>query len=469
MSDTPDPGRTPDVEAAERAVLGTIITSRTAAEAVTAILDGDDCFASAIHQAVYAAVRYLTENGLPLTVEHLTKGGQSVDVPSVLRRLAVAEQGVWRSGQAGVILAGLIECATPSYAAHAQTVLRAARQRRTLAALTSALQIASGPGFDPDDGGDMILKLIGDATAGTVKADLRTQDEILTGVIDQLERGIEPGLRTGYSDLDRVLGGLRPGTLIVVGARPGMGKTIIGGGIAEHVSARLGLPVLFASMEMTAEELMLRRMAATATVPLDSLVRHSLSDGDWDRLNRAHDRLAGSALIVDDEDHVSLAHIRARLRGMERAGNRARMLVIDYLGLFREPKAENRQNAVAELARGCKHLAREFAIPVVLLAQVRRAAESRTDKIPGLSDLRESGEIEQAADVVLLLHREDYYERESPRAGELDVIIAKNRQGPQTTVTLCFQGHYGRIVGMAPEDCDTGREWTPTSMVGGAA
>jgi replicative DNA helicase len=457
MSDTPDPGRTPDVEAAERAVLGTIITSRTAAEAVTAILDQDDCFASGIHQAVYAAVR------------HLTEAGEPCDVPSVLKRLVVAEQGVWRSGQAGVILASLMESATPSYAVHAQTVLRAARQRRTLAALTSAFQVASGPGFDADDGGDMILKLIGDATAGPAKTELRSQAEILSDVVDGLERGIEPGLRTGYSDLDDVLGGLRPGTLIVVGARPGMGKTIIGGGIAEHVSTRLGLPVLFASMEMTAEELMLRRMASTATVPLDSLVRHNLSDDHWDRLNRAHDNLAGSALIVDDQDHVSLAHIRARLRGMERAGNRARMLVIDYLGLFREPKAENRQNAVAALARGCKHLAREFAIPVVLLAQVKRAAEGRADKIPGLSDLRESGEIEQAADVVLLLHREDYYERESPRAGELDVIVAKNRQGPLSTVTLLFQGHYGRIVGLAPEDCDTGREWTPTSMVGGAA
>jgi len=457
MSETPGPGRTPDVEAAERGVLGTIITSRTAAEAVAAILDRDDCFASAIHQAVYAAVRYLTETGEPC------------DVPSVLRHLVAAEQGVWRSGQAGVILAGLMECATPSYAAHAQTVLRAARQRRTLAALTSALQIASSPEFDTDDGGDVILKLIGDATAGPAKAELRTQAEVLTDVIDQLERGIEPGLRTGYSDLDDVLGGLRPGTLTVIGARPGMGKTLIAGGIAEHMSTRLGLPVLFSSMEMTAGELMLRRMAATATVQLDSLVRHNLSDGEWDRINRAHDHLTGSALIVDDQDHVSLPHARARLRGMERSGNPARMYIADYLGLFKEPKAENRQNAVAELARGCKHLAREFGIPVVLLAQLKRASEHRTDKIPGLSDLRESGEIEQAADVVLLLHREDYYERESARAGELDVIVAKNRQGPLTTVTLQFQGHYGRIVSQARENYETGQGWTPSTVVGGTA
>ena len=457
MSETPDPGRTPDVEAAERAVLGTIMTSRTAAEAVTAILDRDDCFGNPIHQAVYAAVQYLTESGEP------------ADVPSVLRRLVAAEHGVWRSGQAGVILAGLLECATPSYAAHAATVLRAARQRRTFAALASALQVTASPDFDPDDGGDMILKLVGDAASGPAREDLRSQAEILNDVVDGLQRGVEPGLRTGFADLDEALGGLRKGTLVVVGARPGMGKTLLGAGIAEHVSTRLGLPVLFASMEMTAEELMLRRMAAAATVPLDSLVRHALTERDWDRISAAHEHLAGSALIVDDEDHVSLAHVRARLRGMERNGAPARMLVIDYLGLFREPKAENRQNAVAELARGCKHLAREFAIPVVLLAQVRRAAESRTDKVPGLSDLRESGEIEQAADVVLLLHREDYYERESPRAGELDVIIAKNRQGPLTTVSLLFQGHYGRIVGLAKADAYERGDWSPTSAVGGAA
>jgi replicative DNA helicase len=154
-----------------------------------------------------------------------------------------------------------------------------------------------------------------------------------------------------------------------------------------------------------------------------------------------------------------MAHIRGRLRAMARTGAAARLLVIDYLGFLAAPKAESRQQAVAELARGAKNLAREFAIPVILLAQLNRGPEARSDKRPLASDLRESGEIEQSADIVILLHRDDLHEPDSPRAGEIDAVIEKNRQGPRCTVTLCFQGHYGRIVSL-------GREWSPTSSIG---
>ena len=160
------------------------------------------------------------------------------------------------------------------------------------------------------------------------------------------------------------------------------------------------------------------------------------------------------SLRVDDTPGVSLAHIRGRLRGMARSGCAARLLVIDYLGLLAEPRTDSRQQAVAALARGAKNIAREFAIPVLLAAQVNRSPEARSDKRPGLADLRESGEIEAAADIVLMLYREDLHEQETAKAGEVDVIISKNRQGPLCTVTMSFQGHYGRIVSM-------GREWSP--------
>ena len=282
-------------------------------------------------------------------------------------------------------------------------------------------------------------------------------------MLSRLEDAGEPGLTTGYTDLDLALGGLRPGNLIVIGGRPGHGKSLLGLCIADHVGTRLGLPVLFSSLEMLEAELTERRISATARVPLYGIVRHQVSDADWDRIHRVQDRLTETSLHVDDTSPASPAHIRGRLRAMARTGKAARLLVIDYLGYMDAPKAESRQQAVAELARAAKNIARDFNIPVILLAQLNRGPESRAEKPPRPSDLRESGEIEQSADIVILLHREDAYEPESPRAGEIDLVLGKNRQGPQTTVTLAFQGHYGRIVSMAREDQDPDN-WSPSAM-----
>ena len=439
MSDI-TPGRGPEFTAAERAVLGSVIGNRARAEIVTGLLDRDDCFGDAEHQAVYAAVKWLTDEGGP------------VDAPSVLARLVATEAGVWRTGQAGVILAGLLEHTSPSYVAHARKVLAGARIRDQASAVTTAMQMVTTAGFDPDAGGDMIRQLIDRAVTGQAAEPLRSQAEMLTDVLDELQRGVTPGVPTGFADLDDAIGSLRPGTLTIIAARPGVGKTAIAMCIADHIASRCGLPVLFSSLEMSPAELMHRRIAATAKVSMDALTKHELSERDWDRINAAHARLASSPLVVDGKEGASLAHIRARLRGLTRGDNPVRAAVINQVGLMDAGRAENRQVAVAGLSRGVKNLAREFNIPVLLLVQINRGPEQRTDKVPAMSDLRESGQLEADADIVLLLHREDYYERESPRAGEVDVIVAKNRQGPQTTVTLAFQGHYSRMVSMAPDD-----------------
>jgi replicative DNA helicase len=297
----------PDVLAAEKAVTGTMLSSRTAAENVLGLLD-EDCFRVNEHRAVFAAVRHVTETG------------GTLDPASVLGRLVAAEQGVWRTGTAGVVLAGLMEHATPAYMAHARTVLTAARTRALASLAPRIAQMTSAPGFDPDEGADRIRRLIDEAAGkGDRAGALRTQAEIFGDVVDQLERGVEPGLRTGYSDLDEATGGLRPGTLTVVGARPGVGKSVLAGCIADHVGTRLGLPVLFASLEMTAAELMHRRIAARARVPLDALTKGHVTARDWDRIRDAREYLTESAITVDDEPGVSLGHVAARLRGMERS------------------------------------------------------------------------------------------------------------------------------------------------------
>jgi replicative DNA helicase len=434
------PGRGPEFTAAEQAVLGSIIGNRARAEIVTGLLDRDDCFGDAEHQSVYAAVKHLTDAGGP------------VDAPSVLARLVATEPGVWRTGQAGVILGGLMEHASPSYAAHARKVLAGAQIRDQAAALTTSLQMVMAPGFDPAAGGDMIRQLVDQAVTGQAAEPLKSQAEILTEVLDDLQHGVTPGVPTGFADLDAAIGSLRPGTLTVIGARPAVGKTALALTIADHIASRCGMPVLFSSLEMSPAELMHRRIAATAKVSMDALTKHQLSERDWDRISAARDRLASAPLVVDGKEGASLAHIRARLRGLTRGEDPVRAAVVDQLGLMDAGQAENRQVAVAGLSRGLKNLAREFNIPLLLLVQINRGPETRTDKVPVMSDLRESGQIEADADIVLLLHREDYYERESPRAGEVDVIVAKNRQGPQTTVTLAFQGHYARMMSMARDD-----------------
>jgi replicative DNA helicase len=304
------------------------------------------------------------------------------------------------------------------------------------------------------------------AAAGRLPDGLPSQAELVDQVLTSLETDPEPGLPTGFTDLDEAITGMFAGELIIVGARPGVGKSIAGYSFATYAGVKLGLPVLFCSLEMSAAQLTERLIAAQAKVPMTRIRKHDLDDADWLRVRGAHTRMTASKVRIDDTPHASLAHIRARLREMSRT-EPARLLVVDYLGLLAEPKGTEgrRETAVAALSRGLKLIAREFAIPVVALAQLNRNAESRPGRRPQLADLRESGAQEQDADIVLLLHREDAYERESPRAGEIDVVVAKQRQGPQCTVTLAFQGHYARMVDMAPAAAHADDGWTPTRVL----
>lgn len=302
-------------------------------------------------------------------------------------------------------------------------------------------------------------KLADDALTVPQETALRGMAGLVADTVDALERREERGLPTGIRDLDDALGGLTGGTLTLCAARPGLGKSVLLLGIAAHVAVKLGRPVLLASLEMSGEEMTLRLLSSLGRVNLHSLTTRQLLDGDWDRIARAAGKISDAPLLIDDKPGASLGDIRARLREMDRTGPAA-LLCVDYIQLMSAPKAESRQAAVASIARDLKNLARERNIPVLAACQLNRGPEQRTDRRPVLADLRESGELEQAADVVILLNREDAYVRESPRAGEIDLDVAKNRQGPQCTITAAFQGHYSRVVDMAPID-----DWTPSRTV----
>jgi replicative DNA helicase len=256
---------------------------------------------------------------------------------------------------------------------------------------------------------------------------------------------------TGFIDLDKLLcGGWAPGQMVVIGARPAMGKTTFGLGLARAAAVRNGIPTLFESLEMGRDELGNSIVSAEARVALHHIKQGVVGDdvAAIQRLAKRTPAIKGAPLYINDNSLLTMPVLRARVRHLVRTAG-LRLVVVDYLQLMTAPKAENRQVAVAEMSRQLKLLAKEFGITVIVLAQLNRGPEQRTDKRPMVSDLRESGSIEQDADIVILLHREDAYEIESPRAGEADFIVGKHRGGPTSTITAAFQGHFARFVDMA--------------------
>ena len=203
------------------------------------------------------------------------------------------------------------------------------------------------------------------------------------------------------------------------------------------------------SLEMSRNEITMRLLSAEARVPLHHMRSGTMSDDDWNRLARRMGEVSSAPLFIDDSPNMSMMEIRAKCRRLKQRHD-LRLVVIDYLQLMSSGKrVESRQQEVSEFSRALKLLAKELEVPVIAISQLNRGSEQRTDKKPQMSDLRESGSIEQDADMVVLLHREELYERESPRAGEADFIVAKHRNGPTATITVAFQGHYSRFVDMA--------------------
>jgi replicative DNA helicase len=261
--------------------------------------------------------------------------------------------------------------------------------------------------------------------------------------------GVLAGVPTGFAELDNVTNGLHPGQMIVIAARPAIGKSTVGLDLARSASIKHGLTSAIFSLEMSRNEIAMRLLSAEASIALNHLRSGTMSDADWQKLARKMSAVSEAPLFIDDSPNMTMMEIRAKCRRLKQRHD-LRLVVIDYLQLMSSgKKVESRQQEVSEFSRSLKLLAKELEVPVVAISQLNRGAEQRTDKKPMMSDLRESGSIEQDADMVLLLHREDAYERESPRAGEADFILAKHRNGPTANITVAFQGHYSRFVDMA--------------------
>lgn len=278
--------------------------------------------------------------------------------------------------------------------------------------------------------------------------------ELLGHTLDSLEalygRGDTiTGVPTGYTDLDQQLAGLQPSNLVIVGARPGAGKTSFALGMAAHAAMERRVPVLVFSLEMSHLEVTQRFLCGEARVDSSRMRNGRLLEADWTKISHATGRLGEAPIFVDDNPNTTVMDIRAKARRL-RSRSGLGLVIVDYLQLMTgRHAAENRQVEVSEISRGLKILARELEVPVVALSQLSRNLESRADKRPVLADLRESGSLEQDADVVMFIYRDELYNPDSPDRGTAEVIVAKHRNGPTGVTQLAFLDHYARFVNMA--------------------
>lgn len=421
---------------AEQCALGGMLLAKRAIMDVEDILRGPDFYRPA-HGVIYDVILDMYGRGEP--VDPITLADE------LDRRGELA-----RVGQRAYMHDLISAVPTAAHAGYyARIILEKARFRRLIEVGTRIVQIGYGGG-DADEATERAHRELELATELSRVEPLQSSGELLTTVLDQLDKALDPGLTTGWRDLDDVYR-LRGSKSIVVAARTGVGKSNMALNLAEHIGTTLLEPCLYISLEMPAEELMMRRIAARARVDLTRLMQHTLEDEDWKRIGKVSGEITESRLVIDDQPLVGLAQVKSRIRAMTRLGNKPRVVIVDLLSLMQEPvRTENRRVAIDALARGLKLIAREFGICVVSLVQINRGPEGRTDKRPLLSDLKESGGLEEHADDVIILHRDDYYETDGcARAGEIDVIIAKHRNGPRFTVTLANQAHYARMVDMA--------------------
>jgi replicative DNA helicase len=436
-------GRVPphNIEA-EESVLGAMLLSRDAIAAAMEICGPEDFYKTS-HGYIFEAVTSLFSRGEP---------ADWVTVTEELRRRelldAIGDPSVFVSLQANTPSIGNAEY-------YARIVEELALLRRLVAVAGEITEL--GYSVPEDVGGvlDRAESLVFGVAQRRVVDTMTPLRDLLGQSLDHLEqlfsRGESvTGLATGYTDLDEQLAGLQPSNFIVVGARPAMGKTSFALGMVAHAGVKMGQPVLLFSLEMSHLELTQRLLCSEARVDANRMRTGKLREADWPKIGNAISRMSEAPIFIDDNPNLTVMDIRARSRRLKSREGLG-LVVVDYLQLMTgRHGAENRQVEVSEISRGLKILARELEVPVVALSQLSRGLEMRQDKRPMLADLRESGSIEQDADVVLFLYRDELYNPDSTDSqGTAEVIVAKHRNGPTGVTRLAFIGHHARFDNMA--------------------
>jgi replicative DNA helicase len=431
-------GRTlPNDLLSEQSTIGGMLLSQEAIAEVFEFVKADDFYAPK-HETIFNAILSLYSKGEPTDVitvtDELIKNGDLV-----------------RAGGADYLhqLTSIVPTAAnaPFYA---QIVAEKATLRRLVEVGTRIAQMGYSNEGEVEDLVNRAQEDVYAVTRAGVGEDYVPLFDSIEAAVDEMERaqsrgGDMVGVPTGFTELDEMTHGLHGGQFVILAARPAVGKSTLALDFARNAAIKHKKPVIFFSLEMGRAEIAMRLLSAESRINLQSMRKGSLSDNEWQRLAGVRGEINSAPLYIDDSPNLTLVEIRAKCRRMaQRVG--LEMIVIDYIQLMTSgKKVESRQQEVSEFSRALKLLAKELNVPVVAISQLNRNSEKSDNKVPEISQLRESGSLEQDADVVILLHREAMFEREHPRAGEADLILAKQRNGPTGTITVNFLGQFSKF------------------------
>jgi len=432
---------------AEQSVLGGLLLDNTAWDKIADMI-GESDFYRADHRLIYRHVSKLVGNSRPADVITVSESLEST------REL---------EGVGGLAYLGALAQNTPTAAnirRYAEIVREKAVMRKLAEVGTEIAETAYNPmgkeaGQMLDEAESKVFAISEEGARG--KQGFMDMQPLLTQVverIDMLYNRDNPsdvtGVPTGFTDLDKMTSGLQPGDLVIVAGRPSMGKTSLALNMAEHVALESGLPVGIFSMEMGASQLVMRMLGSVGKLDQHKVRTGRLADEDWRKLTDAVGRLNDAPIHIDETAALNALELRARARRLHRQYGKLGLIVVDYLQLMSaSSQGENRATEISEISRGLKALAKELNVPVVALSQLNRSLEQRPNKRPVMSDLRESGAIEQDADLILFIYRDEVYNQDTPDKGKAEVIIGKQRNGPIGTITLVFQGEYTRFANFA--------------------
>ncbi|MGI9236434.1 MAG: replicative DNA helicase [Woeseiaceae bacterium] len=431
---------------AEQALIGGLMLNAQAWDKVADVVLADD-FYRKDHRVIFSAIGKLIEGGSPCDVvtlsEHLDSCGDLEQAGGLEYLATLANE-----------TAG---------AANARAYAKIVRERSTLRALINAGNEISGNAFANDgrtasevldDAERMVFEIAEKGSRG--RKGFRSLKQILPEAVDRIDLlhqsdGSITGVSSGYHEFDKMTAGLQAGDLVIIAGRPSMGKTTLALNIAENAAIGAKVPTALFSMEMPAQQLAFRMISSLGRVDQTHLRTGNFPDEDWSRINTAVQLMSDAPIFIDDTPSLSPTEIRARARRLHREHGLG-LIVIDYLQLMQvEGSKENRATEISEISRGLKALAKELEVPVIALSQLNRSVEQRTDKRPVMSDLRESGAIEQDADLIIFIYREEVYNQDTPRKGIADIAIAKQRNGPIGDFPLTFVGRYTKFENWVPD------------------
>ena len=431
---------------AEQALLGGLMLDHKSWDKIADVVSAED-FYRKDHRLIFAAIASLAEDANPCDVvtvsEYLDNRGELEKAGGLEYLASLANE-------------------TPG-AANARSYANILRERAMLRALISAGNEISGSAFAT--GGRSATELVDEAerlvfeiaeSGARGRSGFRALKHILPDAVDRIDvlhqsQGEITGIPSGYTEFDKMTAGLQPGDLIVIAGRPSMGKTTLAVNIAENAAIGSKVPTAIFSMEMPSQQLAFRMISSLGRVDQSHLRTGRFPDEDWSRINTAVQLMSEAPIFIDDTPGLSPTEIRARSRRLQREHGLG-LIVVDYLQLMSVPgNKENRATEISEISRSLKGLAKELSLPIIALSQLNRSVEQRTDKRPVMSDLRESGAIEQDADLIIFIYREEVYNADTPRKGIADIAIAKQRNGPIGDFPLTFVGRYTKFENWVPD------------------